>query len=163
MVTPHHFFAVVLRLFSTWLFMSAGQIILLNYALLRTGQGNPEPSFVIAGLYLIVAILLWRYPLFWLKKIMPASDQAQTANVGDAGITIAFVSAGLAIIALKAVTPVANYVAMLAMLMISGQYSQFRSPTIHIDGLIGIAMLAIGLMLIVKSRSFAMKLGHRPK
>jgi hypothetical protein len=156
MFTPHQFFALVLRLFAVWLLLAAGQIVLVSYAVHRGAQDNVLISYAVAAMYAVVALLLWLFPLAVAGKILPKTtgDGAARAVSGDSA-AIAFIVAGLAIIALKALTPLANYVSLLTMLMLSGQSARMATASLHIDGVIAIAMLVIGLLLVLKARPLA--------
>ncbi len=156
MFTPHQFFALVLRLFAVWLLLAAGQIVLVSYAVHRGTQDNVLISYAVAAMYAVVALLLWWFPLAVAGKILPktAGDGAARAVSGDSA-AIAFIVAGLAIIALKALTPLANYASLLTMLVLSGQTARMATTSLHIDGVIAIVMLLIGLLLVLKARPLA--------
>lgn len=156
MFTPHQFFALVVRLFAAWLLLTAGQIVLVTYAVQRGGQDNAAMSYAVAGLYALVALLLWVFPQAVSRKLLPkaGADSVAAGVAGDTG-AIAFIGAGLLIIALKALTPLANYLSLLTMLLLSGQSSRLSTAAMHIDGIIAIAMMLIGLILIAKSRLLA--------
>ena len=81
---------------------------------------------------------------------------AVNVNVAAAdGAAVVFIAAGLAIIALKALTPLANYISLMTMLILSGQAARLSAASMHIDGLTSIAMFLLGLLLILKSRPLA--------
>jgi hypothetical protein len=156
MVTPHRFFALVLRLFSLWLLLTAAQIVLVSYAVQRGMQDNAAMSYTLAGLYAVVATLLWKFPLAVASKILPETGAQPAAGPASAdNAAIVFIGAGLAIIALKALTPFANYISLLTMLVLSGQSARLFTASMHIDGMISIAMLLLGLLLILQSRPLA--------
>lgn len=156
MFTPHQFFALVLRLFALWLLLTAGQIVLVSYAVHRGAQDNVAISYAVAAMYAAAALLLWMYPLALSRKILPApvAGDAPGLAPGDSA-AIAFIVAGLAIIALKALTPIANYLSLLTMLVLSGQSARLATVSMHIDGAIAIVMLMLGLLLILASRRLA--------
>lgn len=164
MFTPHQFFALVLRLFAVWLLLAAGQIVLVSYAVHRGAQDNVAISYALAAMYGAVALCLWMFPLAVAGKILPqAAGEGAARLVSGDGAAIAFIVAGLAIIALKALTPIANYLALLAMLMLSGQSARLGAASMHIDGVIALCMLLLGLLLILKSRPLArLALGGSP-
>ncbi|MRW93268.1 hypothetical protein GJ699_25090 [Duganella sp. FT80W] len=156
MFTPHQFFALVLRLFAVWLLLAAGQIVLVSYAVHRGAQDNVLISYAVAAMYAVVALLLWLFPLAVAGKILPkttGNDAGRAVSCDSAAI--AFIVAGLAIIALKALTPLANYVSLLTMLVLSGQTARMATASLHIDGVIAIVMLLIGLSLVLKARPLA--------
>ena len=166
MMSPHQFAALMLRLFALWLLFTASQIALLTYALARGGQDINAPSYATALVYLVGAVVLWRYALSLARRILPCAatpvpvESVRRAEDGAAhnangAAAVAFVGAGLLVIALKALTPIANYVSLLTMLAISGQSDRLASPALHIDGLIGLAMLLVGLTMVTRSRALA--------
>ena len=156
MITPNQFAALMLRVFALWLLLTAAQIGLLTYALDSNGRHHAGVSYALAAIYVIGALLLWMFPLAIAARILPQSSAPRDgASKACEMASVAFVSAGLLIIALKALTPVAHYVALVSMLLISGQAERLSVPSLHIDGIVGIAMLAIGLLLIFKSRRLA--------
>jgi hypothetical protein len=162
MMTPHQFAALLLRLFALWLLLTAAQIALLTYALQANGQEGGAASYTIAALYLVAALLSGKFPLALAHRILPAQmpGRAVEGNANGAAV-VAFIGAGLLIIALKALTPIANYLALLAMLLLSGQSERLLAPNLHVDGMIGLAMLAIGCLLVVNSGPLARAFGPR--
>ncbi|MHA4867206.1 hypothetical protein ACXZ1M_05850 [Duganella sp. PWIR1] len=161
MFTPHQFFALVLRLFALWLLLTAGQIVLVSYAVQRGVQDNGAISYAVAAMYVVAAVLLWMFPLAVANRILPkaTADRVASPAAGDIA-AIAFIATGLLIIALKALTPVANYLSLLSMLILSGQSARLSAASMHIDGVIAVVMLVLGLSLILKSRvlaSFALR------
>lgn len=156
MFTPHQFFALVVRLFALWWLLTAGQIVLLNYMVQRGPQDHLAVSYAVAALYAGAALLLWIFPQFIAARILPKAAPANVApHIGGDAAAVVFIGAGLLIIALKALTPIANYASLLAMLLLSGQSARLATPNLHIDGVVALAMLLIGLLLIVKSRRLA--------
>ena len=159
MITPHQFAALLLRVFALWLLFTAAQIGLLTYALMGNDQHNPGVSYALAAVYLIGALLLWQFPLALAARILPRSSAAQASGMEARGAAaVAFISAGLLIIALKALTPVANYVTLVCMLLLTGQVERLGVPSLHMDGVVGIVMLVAGLVFILKSRAMAGRL-----
>ena len=162
MITPQQFAALLLRLFALWLLLSASQIALLTYAIASPSQGNAGAAYAMAAVYAVVALLCWRFPMVIATRILgpQAATLAPptTSTTGDASgaAAVAFIAAGLLIIVFKALTPVANYLAMLAMLATSGQAERLLAPSLHIDGAIGLVMLGIGSTLIARCRSLAL-------
>jgi len=80
MFTPHQFFALVLRLFSLWLLLTAAQIVLVSYAVQRGMQDHAAMSYALAGLYAVVAVLLWQFPLAVASKILPQAGPQPAAR-----------------------------------------------------------------------------------
>lgn len=159
MITPKQFAALMLRVFALWLFFTAAQIGLLTYALGGSGQDNAGVSYALAALYLVGALLLWRFPLALAARILPQSPPAQGSGMDASGAaSVAFISAGLLIIALKSLTPVANYAALVSMLLMTGQAERLLVPSLHMDGVVGLVMLAVGMVFIMKSRAIAGRL-----
>lgn len=158
-MTPHQFAAILLRLFALWLLCTASQIAILTYSVHRVGPESSAASYAMAALYFSGALLLWRFPFLIARRILSPSKTIATSgsvSAGD-GAAVAFVSVGLLVIALKALTPVANYLSFITMLIVSGQEDRLFTPSLHIDGVVGMVMLLIGLAMIVKSRA----MGHR--
>ena len=158
MMTPLQFIALALRLFAIWLVHTACQIGLLVYTMRAEAPYGGETSYALAALYLATAVLLWKFPLVVARRLLPEPGR-DTCTVPDStgAVATAFVVAGLLIIALKALTPLANYLALLAMLILTGQFSGLKTAGSHLDGIVGTAMLAIGSVLILKCRSLAQR------
>lgn len=162
MITPHQFIAVAVRLFALWLLLTSTQIALLAYAMRSTVQHGGEASFVLAAIYLLLAGLLWAFPFAVARGLLPRHTGETTTSVASTdAVAVAFVAAGLVIISLKALTPVANYLSLLTMLLLSGQ-GFGQAPSLHVDGLIGIAMLVIGGTLVLRCRTLAARILPRP-
>lgn len=156
MITPQQFAALLLRLFALWLLLSAIQIALLTYAIQSASQGNAGAAYTMAAVYGAVAMLCWRFPLVIATKILRPQDASPAPGDASGAAAVAFIGAGLLIIAFKALTPVANYLAMLAMLLASGQAERLLTPSLHVDGAIGLVMLVIGWTLVVRCRTLAL-------
>ena len=155
MITHQQFAALLLRLFALWLLLNAAQIVLLTYAVQGTAGQSVGAAYAMAGLYAAAALVFWRFPMMLARAILrPAMEEGRPGDANGAA-AVAFIGAGLLIIAFKALTPVANYCAMLAMLLLSGQGERLRVPGLHVDGVIGFVMLGIGVALIVRCRALA--------
>lgn len=155
MITPQQFAALLLRLFALWLLLSASQIALLTYAIQSSAQGNAGAAYAMAAIYAAVAVLCWRFPMVIAAKILRPQASTPAPDDASGAAAVAFIGAGLLIIAFKALTPVANYLAMLAMLAASGQAERLSMPSLHVDGAIGLVMLGIGWTLIAHCRALA--------
>lgn len=82
-MTPHQTLAVTVRLSVLWLFFYAIPNLIGYYVSMKNYSGSEtlhEPLLWAVGIILLICTLLWNFPLFIAKKILPisASFNSQT-------------------------------------------------------------------------------------
>lgn len=80
-MSAHQTLAVATRLFAIWLFLYAVGNVMEGY-FAADKYGNPSalwPIFLGAGVVVLLCSLLWFFPLFVARKILPRGDHPTTA------------------------------------------------------------------------------------
>ena len=81
-MTPLQTLAVTIRCFTLWLFLYSATIIFSNYFYAKEHVGNFSllTPFISLLFVSIVCILLWKFPLFISKKILPTTHEASNSS-----------------------------------------------------------------------------------
>ncbi len=76
-MTPHQTLAVTIRCFALWLFLYCSTIIFSNYFYVKEHGGNFTllTPFISVAIVAFLCILLWKFPLFFSKKILPVTTE----------------------------------------------------------------------------------------
>jgi len=79
-MTPHQTLAITVRLFALWLFLFAATTVASNYFYARDHGLQLSPSFAVISAVVVALFcwLIWSFPLFIAKKILPASSESTT-------------------------------------------------------------------------------------
>jgi len=157
-MTPQQIVGLASRLFAIWMAVSAVQAFAIAMAL-KAGSNNPDAvwaPYFIGGLYLLVGVLCWFFPMSIAHRLVPRTKFDDVLKLpARQAMTVACVVLGLLVIAFKAVAPVVGYLSVCALWIASGQTLWSVDAGRHIDGWIGLAQLALGVLLIVKAHVFS--------
>jgi hypothetical protein len=110
-MTPHQTLAVTVRMLALWLFLYCSITIFSSY-LYANGQGARSSLFIpiaLVALVTILCVLLWAFPLFVAKKILPVT----TENPAKTPLFESWFSVGCSLIGLfalsKSIPALASY------------------------------------------------------
>ncbi len=159
-MTPQQCVGLAARLFSIWLAVSSLQAIAIGQALQIPGNRAPVwVPYLVAAVYLLVAAVLWLFPMFIAHRLVPRTHYDNTLQVqGREAAAVACVFVGLLLVALKALAPVATYLSLAAHWIGNAQPLSTMDADRHIDGLVGVLQLFVGVLLITKSRALAARM-----
>ncbi|MBB3181827.1 hypothetical protein [Variovorax sp. Sphag1AA] len=115
--------------------------------------------YLMGGIYLLGAALCWVFPMAIAHKLVPRTKFEDTLRLpAKQALVVACVVLGMTVIAFRALAPVMGYLSVCALWIGNGQPISTMEPGRHIDGAIGFAQLALGVLLIAKAQTFAAKL-----
>lgn len=163
-MTPQQIVGLAVRLFAIWLVITAIQAV--GTALEIAGQPGAISSVVpygFAALFLVVAILLWLFPMVVAHKLVPRTRFEDTVRLpANDLLVVACVVLGLWVIVVRAVPAIAYYFSIAAFWLNSGQPITALERSRHIGFLIGLIHLAIGLFLVLRARQVTAYVLPRP-
>lgn len=160
-MTPQQIVGTASRLFAIWLAISAFQAVAIASALTE-GSNNPSVVWVpylMGGVFLLVAVLCWFFPMAIAHKLVPRTKFEDVLRLpARQALVVACVVLGMTVIAFRALAPVMGYLSVCALWIGNEQPISTMEPGRHVDGAIGFAQLALGVLLIIKAQAFATKL-----
>ena len=121
-MTPQQIIGLSVRLFSIWLFIFALQIN--GYLTALNNQPGAEPvaiQYWLVGFVVVIAILLWRFPMFVAHKLIPKTQHENTLSLpAQEAVHVACVIFALWLFLVKLLPAIAYYLPLL--LVISRQH-----------------------------------------
>jgi len=95
-MTPHQLAGLFTRLFAIWLFISGIQMIGAGMALRDSVVNGAGAAYVISIVLCAIALVVWRYPLFIARKLIPAAPDDISNSISAAETaTVACIVLGL--------------------------------------------------------------------
>lgn len=159
-MNPQQLVGLAVRLFAIWLAITSFQAVAIGQALSsQDNQGATWVPYLMAGLYLGGAMLLWFFPMFIAHKLVPRTRFEDTLKLpSQQALVVACVVLGLVVIVLRALPPISAYLSLAAFWVANGQPVSTMDPGRHVDGLVGFIQLAVGIFLVAKPHMLAAKL-----
>jgi hypothetical protein len=155
-MTAHQAIGTAVRLFAIWLVVLAIQAVGIGQALQSQSEQRTVLPYVFAALYFVVAVLLWLFPMLVAAKLVPRTKFEGTMSVPSSQVVlVACVVLGLWVIVSRALPSLAAYISLAAFWIANGQKVTNLDAARHIDGLVGLVMLGVGLVLVFKAEAVA--------
>jgi len=157
-VNAEQLVGIVLRLFGAWLGFRGLQAAALNYVVHPTPNSTAFITYLVAAAYLAGGLACWRLAQPLARRFVP-EPQAGGVALTERGITAAaLVMAGLLCIAVTGLQDLGDFATLAAMLVASGQGERLGQASVNISGLIGLAKVLFGAVLVIKARAIAARL-----
>ena len=152
-MTPQQFIGVAVRLFAIWLVMSSLQIISTGIALhLLPDTQDTVVAYLFAGLYLIVAAILWFFPMFVAHRLIPRTRYEEALSIPAQQVTVvATVVLGLWLLAVRAIPAIVLYATLGAFWSRNGQTLSTLPQKQHVEFVVGVIELVVALVLMFKA------------
>ena len=156
-MTPQQIVGLAARLFAIWLLITAIQAVGMAATMAeQPGATSSVAPYGFAALFLIVAILLWLFPMVVAHKLVPRTRFEDTLRLpANDLLVVACVVLGLWVIVVRAVPAIAYYISVAAFWVKNGQPITALEQSRHVSFLIGLIHLAIGLFLALRARQVA--------
>jgi hypothetical protein len=156
-MTPHQFIGCAVRLFAIWLVLTALQAIGTGIATEARPTGEPTVvPYFFASLFIIVAILLWMFPMVIAHRIVPRSKYNERLAIPSEGaLIVATVVLGLWLLVARAVPAISFYASVAAYWTRNGQTISSLGASYHASFVTGVVQLVAALVLILKAPSIA--------
>jgi hypothetical protein len=156
-MTPQQIVGLAVRLFAIWLVIMAVQAVGMATAMAeQPGATSTFAPYGFAALFVVVAILLWVFPMVVAHKLVPRTRFEDTLRVpANDLLVVACVVLGLWDIVARAVPAITYYISIAAFWLKNGQPIATLEESRHIGFLIGLIHLAIGLLLTLRAREVA--------
>ena len=152
-MTPHQYVGLFVRLFAIWLLFVAVQSIGLGVAL---SQFHTTAPYVIAALQVLVAILIWCFPMLVAHKLVPPTEAPTTAPISAVETAaIACIVLGLWLCVARVFPALAKYISLVLVMIHDGDpliTMGARDWGLFVES--GIEF-AVALALVFKARSIA--------
>ncbi|MBX9629681.1 MAG: hypothetical protein K2X67_04090 [Burkholderiales bacterium] len=156
-MTPQQLVGIAVRLFALWLAIkSIGYWAAIPISLeANMIEGSTALSFVIGGIYLVSALLLWFFPLWIAHRLIPRTnfDNRLSANAFDlARVGCSILGLWLLSRALPAIVWF-----FFRSFLVGGSTSLMSSLTIDdkVDFAVSVFELALGVLLLARAGTFA--------
>ena len=156
-MTPHQAIGVAVRLFAVWLLITALQTIFTGIALnLRPDAEDTIVAYLFAALYVLVAALLWLFPMLIAHRLVPRTRFAEKLSVPAQQVTaVATVILGLWLLAARAIPAIAHYAILGVLWSRNGQTLANLPAEQHVALAIGLIDLALALVFMFKAPDIA--------
>ena len=151
-MTPQQIVGVAVRLFAIWLVITAIQ---------AAGMGTSAPAYIqstvapylFSALFLIIAIVLWLFPLAIAHKLVPRTKFDNVLHVPtQEAVVVACVILGLWVLVVRAVPAIAYYATVAIYWSRNGQSVSSLDPSLHFGLVLGLVQLVVALFLVFKAR-----------
>jgi hypothetical protein len=156
-MTPQQIVGVAVRLFAIWLVVTAIQAA--GSGLGTSAQPGTQTTiapYVFSALFLVVAILLWLFPLVVAHRLVPRTKFDNLLHVPtQEALVVACVILGLWVLVVRAVPAIAYYVTVAIYWSRNGQSVSSLDPSLHFGFVLGLVQLVMALFLIFKARDMS--------
>jgi hypothetical protein len=150
--------SIAFRFMSGWLFWLGLQVSLLTYLSHHHLNEAVMVSLFSVLVYWLSAALCWTFSPRLARWIVgPEASATPAATIGhdpQGWIKVAVIFCGLLILTQDGLRESGNFLTMVVMLIRSGQYARLLDVSINVTGILALLKLALGILLIVKARTF---------
>jgi len=155
-MTPQQVVGLAARLFAVWLAINAVKAIGLAVAVDAQPGAHASPApYVFAALFLVVAVLLWIFPMVVGHRLVPRTQFDDTLKTPAHDLlVVACVVLGMWLLVGGAIPQIAYYISIAAICVASGQPITTMEQSRHVN-FVALIELGIGCFLILRSRRFA--------
>ena len=150
--------SIVLRLFGAWLGFKGLQTTALSYVVHPSLNSTAIISHVVGAAYLAGGVCCWCLARPLARRFVQ-EPQTGSSPLTERGLTAtALVMAGLLCIAVTGLQDLGDFAALATMLVTSGQAERLGQASVNIAGLIGLAKVSFGAVLVIKAQAIAIRL-----
>jgi len=146
------------RLFGAWLAWRALNMAVLTHVVHPAISSAAVVSYGVALACLAAGVLCWSSAWRLARRIVGTRRSGDSAAGERGAAMVAVALAGLLCIAIGAVQDVADFVAMAAMMVASGNAEQLTRLAVSITGLVGLGKAAFGALLVFQARGIAARI-----
>jgi hypothetical protein len=158
-MTPQQIVALATRLFAIWIAILSFQAVTIARMLQSQSNASVAGSYAVAVVYLVVALLLWCFPMVTAHWLIPRTRYNDVLQLPvQKTVVVACIVLGLTVIALRALPGLTAYVAIAAFWIASGQTLFTMDPGRNVDGVVSLLQLVVGLFLVLKAEMLAGKI-----
>jgi len=156
-MTPQQIVGVAVRLFAIWLVVTAIQAAGTGLGTsAQPGTQTTIAPYVFSALFLVVAILLWLFPLVVAHRLVPRTKFDNLLHVpAQEALVVACVILGLWVLVVRAVPAIAYYVTVAIYWSRNGQSVSSLDPSLHFGFVLGLVQLVMALFLVFKARGIS--------
>jgi hypothetical protein len=160
-VTAHQVIATAVRLFAIWLLVLAIQAIGIAQALILQAEMPTSLPYFFAACYLVAAVLLWAFPMLVATRLVPRTKfEGSLGLPAQHVVVVACVVMGLWVIVSRALPSLLSYLALAAAWVGSGQTLSTLGSGRHLEGLVALVMLAVGVSLVLRPEVVARRVSR---
>jgi len=122
----------------------------------QPGAHASVTPYLFAALFLVVAVLLWMFPMTVGHRLVPRTQFDNTLQTPAHDLlVVACVVLGMWVLVGGAIPQIAYYISILAIWVASGQSITTLEPSRHVNFVVALVELGIGCFLIFRARRFA--------
>lgn len=157
-MTPQQLLGTAVRLFSIWMALSSVAYFAAIPSALSSdplGENSVALSYAVGVGYVLVAVLLWFFPMFVAHKLVPQTSHTNRLELS--GFQLARVGVGiLGLWLLAKAVPTLSWVLFRSFLFVqTGSTISALTPELKVEIGVAVVELLIALFFIVKSASLA--------
>jgi hypothetical protein len=156
-MTPQQIVGVAVRLFAIWLVFTAIQAAGTGMGTsAQPGAQSTVAPYVFSALFLVVAIVLWVFPMIVAHKLVPRTkfDNILLVPTHEA-LVVACVILGLWVLVVRAVPAIAYYATVAIYWSRNGQSFSSLDPSLHFGFVLALVQFVMALFLIFKARGIS--------
>ena len=162
-MTPQHFIAVGIRLFAIWLVIRSARFFTSVPVLLDSMDRDDRllQFLLYGGVHLLIAVILWTFPMTFARKILPTASPAVAVNFSAKDLA----RVGCALFGLWLL--VNKFYTFSSLICTAALDPSFRITALPLESrvnlVVSLAELILAVFLIVRSDIFARMVGsERP-
>jgi hypothetical protein len=155
-MTPTQLVALFVRLFALWLVISAIQALGTAMAMHDALGRASLASYLLAGLLLLVALALWRHPLFVARTLIPSAPAEPGGSITAFGAaTVGCIVLGLWVLVARALPALTRDILIVEVLRLNDQPLQAMQGRDLAHVIESVLDVCAALLLMFKARTIA--------
>jgi len=151
-MTPQQVVAIAIRLCSVWFILAALQAFGMAMSINEYGETSFSASEILIGVYLILAVAFWAFPMAIAHFLVPNTKFENTINLQPyQTVYVACVVLGLWVCVINALPFISTYISLSALVLHQGQALTVINPIENRRFFTGIIQLIVGLALVFRA------------
>ena len=143
-----------MRLFAIWFVVLAIRAVGIGQALQSQSEQRTMLPYVFAALYFVVAVLLWLFPMLGPQSLYRAPSEG-TMSLPSSQVVLVPASSSACGSSFLGHFHLWRRTSHCAAFWIANGQKRHTDAARHIDGLVDLAMLGVGLVLVLKAGAVA--------
>jgi hypothetical protein len=155
-MTPQQIVGAAVRLFAIWLVIVGIQAAGNGIATSQPGAQSTIAPFVFSALFLVVAVVIWIFPLVVANAVIPRTKFDNVLRVPkQEALILACIILGMWVLVVRAIPAISYYITVVIYWSANGQYLSSLEPSLHFGLVMGLVHLAMALILVFKAREIS--------
>jgi hypothetical protein len=155
-MTPQQIVGAAVRLFAIWLVIVGIQAAGNGIATSQPGAQSTIAPFVFSALFLVVAVVIWIFPLVVANAVIPRTKFDNVLRVPkQEALILACIILGMWVLVVRAIPAISYYITVVIYWSENGQYLSSLEPSLHFGLVMGLVHLVMALFLVFKAREIS--------